>query len=45
MDRVFELVLVTGMIVIAMYSMKLSQESMNTMRQMNQQIQMMFVKS
>lgn len=45
MENIQNLILTAGIIILAVFSMKLSHEAMETMNQMNHQIQMMFVKS
>lgn len=45
MDGILQLVLVAGIILISLFSIKVSQESIQSINAMNQQIQMMFVKS
>lgn len=45
MDRLFESVLVIGLIFICAFSMRVNQEAMQTMQQMNQQLHLMFIKS
>ncbi len=45
MDRLLELILVAGIIVMGMYAMKISEDSIQQVSYMNQQIHMMFIKS
>lgn len=45
MERIHELVLIAGLIIVCTYSMKISHESIESINKMNHQIQMMFVKS
>lgn len=45
MDGMLQLVLTVGLILISAYSIKVSQESVQAVNQMSQQMQMMFVKS
>lgn len=44
MDNIQQIVLTIGLVFVCAFSMKVSQEAMNTMTQMNHQIQLMFVK-
>lgn len=45
MDRLLELTLVAGIFIMGMYAMKISEDSIQQVAYMNQQIHMMFVKS
>jgi hypothetical protein len=45
MEKTTELLLIAGMIIISIFSIKFSHDSMVAIERMNNQIQMMFVKS
>jgi len=45
MDYIQQIVLTVGLVFVCAFSMKVNQEAMNAMNQMNHQVQMMFVKS
>lgn len=45
MEKITELLLIGGMILVSVFSIKFSHDSMIAVERMNQQIQMMFVKS
>lgn len=45
MDRFMEALLIIGLVFIAGYALKINQEAIASMNQMNQQLQVMFVKS
>lgn len=45
MERIHELVLIIGIIFLSAYTIKVSQQSIMEVEKMNQNIQMMFVKS
>jgi hypothetical protein len=45
MDWFIEMLLIVGLIFISAYSIRVNQEAMQTMNELNKQIQVMFVKS
>lgn len=45
MENIHNLVLTVGIIALSLYSLKLSHDNIMAIERMNQQIQMMFVKS
>lgn len=45
MDRIIELILVGGILLMGMYALKISEDSIRQIEFMNQQIHMMFIKS
>ena len=45
MDKLYELILISAIIGLSVYSMKISQDHVASIERMNHQIQMMFVKS
>lgn len=45
MDWFIETLLIVGLIFVSAYSIRVNQEAMQSMNDMNKQIQMMFVKS
>lgn len=45
MDNVQQVILTVGLVFVCAFSMKVNQEALQSMNQLNSQIQMMFVKS
>lgn len=45
MDNIQQIILTFGLVFVCAFSMKVNQEALTAMNQMNHQIQMMFVKS
>ncbi len=45
MDWFTEILLIVGLIFIAAYSIKVNQDAMQAMNELNKQVQMMFIKS
>lgn len=45
MERTYEMLLTAVVIVVCLFSMKLSHDTVLEMQQMTQQVQMMFIKS
>jgi len=45
MDWFIEMLLIVGLIFVSAYSLKINQDAIQAMNKMNNQIQMMFVKS
>lgn len=45
MERIQNMVLIIGIIFLSCYTMKICNDTVNQIERMNQQIQMMFVKS